>query len=779
MKKIFIMIIILIVTGEMTRAQELLPAGSALSGRIAAETNSTNAPKKTSSFESEEPNYWVAAKAHYNEWGGFDASQLTNVNYQATVKIEGTEATISGIVDLSAYYVTEEYDIKGVYDPEKKTVTISTPTYAENKDINEYTKVAKVNYYGDEMLIMLFSGNFEYIPSKDTYGLDTESELVFDVSDDLSTLTPRTGYGSYGFFTYDGMGKGFVNFFKTADWTEMTEKAHLIVNPEEVVFDASNVTVGTTVSCYFTLSNASTASTKYSVNVVGEGLRIYAGYDIDARETAVYKVELTPTQAGPYEGYAEFKAPNGSVARLSVKADVQPAPDFSSVVKNGDITFALDEDFPFVITDEITGFPVAAATNSKEDYGSSTLHALIDIPKGKVGTLSWKGISKSMSPNGASITMNGELIFYNLYNYNGIFGNDDLSNTVVLGEGINEIIFKNQVEMNWYLYGLCDEPLDMYLYDFDLQLQEIVADNAMLKDNEADFGRHYHDRFAVSDTMCVNMINMGKNPLKVTGFRGDEHFSGVVDGESAILTQNLPVRLLFTTDTEGTFEGDIIIETTAGEFTVHCKASAEKIIYDYSPIVREGEFSFNTSIDHPFNIDGNTATSSIAYCDMSNENPESWLDAWFNVPEGSEGKLSWEGQNSSADYFNFMDQKQHNDGTIITIDGKKVQDYAGEMDASSTTFDEADLIFRPGLHCVRFLYRKIYSDPEGLDRFKLKNLALTLRTDGINEIAADDSTVSTEIYDMSGKRVTNAGTGVYIVRRQHTNGTVSTEKAIR
>ena len=779
MKEKLLSLIVLFTVGEMTKAQELLPASQVL--KVEKKTMTVNkAPKKGETTN--EPNYWVQAKAHYDEYGWFDSSKLSDYSYKAKVTFDGTDVTIDDIINLDGYDIASTASVKGVYDPEKKTITISTPSYSEDRPISEYTEFASINYMGDVAHLMLFSGEFVYIEQQDAWGLETENKLVFDVSDDMTTLTPRTGYGAYGFWDWDGSSAGFINFFKTATWMEMGDEPRLIIAPETMEIKGQNVTVGSTIIRDFQLSNIGLNKTDYTCTVSGKDIQIYASDHISGKSTANYQVRFTPTKAGTMNGYVEFTATNGSKARMDITAEVAEAPDFSKIVKNGDLTFCFDEDEPFIIDEEITGFPVAVSTNETADIGTSTLHCIADVPQGKVGVLSWKGLSTSMQPNGALIYVNGEELFNGIYGHSGVLGKDDISNTIVLPEGDNLVTFINTISMNWYNYGMSEEPFRTYVYDFDFQLQDIVDNAAQLKNNSVEMGRHYVDRYAITDTATVTLFNLGNKPLKVTGFKADGTFSGIVDNVEAEFATELPVKLLFTADKAGEYEGNVVIETTAGEFTVNCKASAENIIYDYSPVVTEGEFSFNTSMLHPFNIDGNTATSSIAYAeDTYNEGVmTSWLEAQFIVPEGKTGTLSWDGNNSSADYFNFMDMKQHNDGTIITIDGTIVQDYAGEMDASSTTFNEADLTFNPGLHKINFLYRKVYPDPEGLDRFRLRDLTLKLTdVSGINSVSEGKTIVNKEIFSASGEKLNTLGNGVNIVRDTYSDGTTATRKVMR
>lgn len=778
MKKALLLLLVLFTIGEMTRAQQLLPVTALPTDTTVAKTKA-KAPRRAD-VESTGTQYWVAAMAHYNEYGQFDTASLTPANYKATVTIDGTDATIDGFVDLENYTVKSDNAIHGVYDAEAKTVTVSTPAYDSSKKYTSYTQLGSISYYGSTMAIVLFAGQMEWDEEEQQYGLVTDDELVFDVSDDLKTLTPRTGYGAYGFYTYDGSNGGFVNFFKTATWMQMTDEPLLLIQPDTLELAGAGVTVGAHVKKEFMLSNIGLTSTNYTCNVTGDGLQVYASRTISAAATSTYKVVLTPKQEGDFTGEVEFVAANGSTAKMIVKATVNAAPDFSAIVKEGDITFSLADDFPFVITDTIAaeGKPVAVSTNDKEN-DSSTLLCNVSVPEGKTGVLSWKGMSTSMSPNGLVITLDDEQeIFYNVYTYSGLVGHDDVSNTLILQPGDHTVQFINEMYHNFYIYGYSSEPFRTWLYDFEFKLVDKTANAAILKDEAVDLGRHYVDKFAITDTVTVRLVNLGTEPLQVTGFEGTDNFDGVQDNAVAAYSEELPVNLIFTTSETGDYDGNVTVKTTAGDFVVNCKASAERIIYDYSPIVSEGEFSFDTSLDYPFYVQGDSAYSSIAY--ISDPAPKSWLEAQFIVPEGQEGVLTWEGDNSSAEGFTFMGSTQHNDGTTITLDGKVSQDFDGEVEAGSTNFTLAERTFAPGRHKIRFLYQKKYSVPSYLDRFLVRNLGLHLQeSTGIERTETGAAaTRTTDIYGVNGERRQQLVRGINIVRQTMNDGTVKTTKVI-
>lgn len=206
--------------------------------------------------------------------------------------------------------------------------------------------------------------------------------------------------------------------------------------------------------------------------------------------------------------------------------------------------------------------------------------------------------------------------------------------------------------------------------------------------------------------------------------------------------------------------------------------SSEALTTDYSPIVEEGEFSFNTSADHPFIVEDNTAYSSTAYIEFTGK-VRSWLDAEFVVPAGCQATLAWSALNSSEDWFNFMGSLSFNDGTRITIDDTVVKEFCGEADASSSNFSDAELTFAPGRHKVRFLYEKMLGQPKGDDRVVVTELALHMTgNSAVQSVSANAQVVKTEVYSVAGHRLNQPQQGINIIRETLSDGTQRTTKVL-
>lgn len=175
-----------------------------------------------------------------------------------------------------------------------------------------------------------------------------------------------------------------------------------------------------------------------------------------------------------------------------------------------------------------------------------------------------------------------------------------------------------------------------------------------MKDS-TDFGFTYFDSLAVSKTSEAVVMNTGTSTLKVLSVEGNGNFYGSNPGISAAPGTNITVPLYWEASGVGDDEGDVVIRTTGGDLTVHCYGVTEKLPYDYSKVVSEGDFSFNTDAQWPFVM---SANGKYAYNSSSKQEIDhetfSWLTASFDVPEGMIGHLFWDADNDSEDIFEMM-----------------------------------------------------------------------------------------------------------------------------
>jgi len=726
--------------------------------------------------------YWVDATNYFDANGSFSLTNGEKESFRANLKFDGNNVTVSNLFDTSEWsIISTYYDINGTYDAANKTITIKTPRYQEGASADHYTLYGDMNYYGEQCFIALLAGDFDTTPDENgQYGLYMTDSLVFDVSDDFTTLTPRTGFGLWALTESDGYSYGSLMFYtKNSTLTKMPEEALLSVVPDTISFEGASVSVGASLQRSYTLINKGLKEATISAVVNAEDIQVAAPRTIGPGSKIDACVVFKPQRTGSYSGSATLSGNNGATsAKLYFTGTVNPAPDFSQVVKEGSetVNFSLGDDFPYVVTDTITGYPVAVSTN----VGSNTqshLFANFDVPAGKVGVFSWKGIKEGSYSNGVKIYLNDDSVITNdayAFGMDQTTWKDDISNTLVLQEGSYRVDYNNVTQMDFWNTG--DKTLRTYLYDFNLQLMDQTAHAAMLKADSLDFGSHYFDKLSVRDTLTANLVNLGTEPLKVMAIEGDGAFSGVVPENEVESFGTLPVAITYEAENVGEYTGEVVIKTNAGDFTVSCTAKNEAIPVDYQAIVKNGKFSFNTSDPYPFAVEADTAYNSTS--GMDNNNKNSFLEASFEVPEGKVGKLSWKAINSSYDFFYFMNDTVMTTGTRITLDGGMMKLFAGkDVDASSTNWTADQLTFAPGRHTVRYYYKKADSTPKYEDKVKIFDLSLDITT-GISTPTAEGKAVRTEIYNLGGQAQNQLQRGVNIVKTTYADGRVDVRKVI-
>ncbi len=326
-----------------------------------------------------------------------------------------------------------------------------------------------------------------------------------------------------------------------------------------------------------------------------------------------------------------------------------------------------------------------------------------------------------------------------------------MSGIIAVAAGHHEVAFSQNIMMDWSEYGT---PSVGYVWNLDFQLMESKDNLAYLVDETADFGTTYYDGLSVKINKEVTLLNVGEGALKVTEVRGNGNFSGQVPTISVPQGGKIAVPLTWTASALGTDEGEVVIVTTAGEFTVRCTGMGESLPYDYSKFVTEGEIAFNTDVTWPFKVsdNGKYIYNSTSKADIDGIT-ECWLEAIFEVPEGKVGMLSWDAINASEDLFFFMGIPSLISGTRFNIDGGLEEMVGGQniSCASSDLYTPEQLTFKSGRHIVRFTYKKTSNDEKyvfGDDRFKLFEIALHLENvdDHKSVISTTEVNYPTPVY---------------------------------
>ena len=251
-----------------------------------------------------------------------------------------------------------------------------------------------------------------------------------------------------------------------------------------------------------------------------------------------------------------------------------------------------------------------------------------------------------------------------------------------------------------------------------------------------DLGENFPNTEAVKDS--IPLINIGK---------GDVDFAVEVESDPAgYITSNSGGTIPGLSYTYVTFElagpeptdeieanALINYDTGADDGSLLVGITGKIVpIPDYSAIVKKGEFTFNTSLDYPFEMgELNGVPAAISGTKGASGISDLWVR--FSVPEGKLGKFSFEGFYKNDPTFRYA---------WLLLTG-----YFVDSDAAAyATSDEGDfngtIEMAPGEHFVRFQHQCSYYS--GIESNGLYLTGLTL---DLEDLPADSAELKTPSID--------------------------------
>lgn len=670
---------------------------------------------------------WITeVQSNFNLDTSFTYDQGPRREYGTEISIAGSKVKIKGLFDLWFDEVDKEYVIEGTYDQRSGVITIPvTPYDSEKNGIQGYVKAAEMYSLttNEPYTLVVFAGNM------DTSGsLNTIEGLTFNVNDDLDQITAKTGFGLYAFDS-NGNPMAFYDYYRSAKMSLPQEGVHLSSSVEGVDFAGLFVCNGIEQKHSIEIFNRGSETAEVTVECGSPDISFdKTSAVIESCSKVSFMLTLNASVAGRVDEDVVFKAQDGEAVTVHVGVDVAERPDYTLITKNGAdlMKFDMSPVYPFVIA-EIDGRTVAVSLN-EGDNTESWFTATVDIPKGKVGIFRFKGFQENKQPNYFAVSIDGNPREHDLYSSS--YDPLDVSNTLILTEGTHKVGFSHVMTADWYEYT--GERGRAYVYDLDLLLTDKL-DNAAVHESEiVRFEDAFFDGLSTTRESFARLHNIGSSPLEVTGAESDGNI------EVKIPTREMPhgtfidVPMIWTVDAVGDMNAVVTLHTSAGDIDVMCEGHADAIPAEFHNIVTEGTISFDTDSNYPFIY--NSKRNYLYNCTSQSEKDkatDSWLEASFEVPDGSVGKLYWDAYNDSEDSFIFMDIPYIISGSTFTIDGGTEKSVGGTSVhcASSDMFTPGELIMQPGRHTVRYNYKKTTSDPAhvfGDDRMKLYEIGVQI-----------------------------------------------------
>lgn len=697
--------------------------------RIAkAPHNAKNAPApKSAGYD-----VWIAdAVSLYDSSTKFNFDNGANYEYGVEISISDNKAKLKGLFNLWYDDIDKEYVIEGSYDQRSGQITIPVQKFDSEKiGLDGYVKAAEMYSLSSNKpyTLVVFSGDMN-----SNGGLDTQNGLVFNVSDDMDRIIAQSGFGLYA-FDANGNPMGFYDYYKDFKLTVPSEGVNLSCNVKDIDFSGLFVCCGVQQKTSVTVLNRGSLAADISIETSSSNLTASAAKTrIEPGERTNIEISLLPSEAGRCDEKIIVHSTHGDDLTLNVGVDVYERPDYTLITKNGAeyMEFDMSPMYPFVV-EERDGRNVAVSINK----GSATeawFTASINIPEGKVGVFSYKGMQVNKQPNGFIISLDKEIVQDFRY-VRDTYTPFPIDGTLIIPEGKHTVGFSHLMDSDWYEYFGVNGYV--CIYDLDLKVDDVKDNSAILESADITFEDAWFDKLSTSRAATVRLLNIGKEALRVNGYDAVGNFSASIPETSAQQGGSIEIPLTWTVESVGEDHGSVTLHTTAGDFTVNCHGKAAAIPAEYHKIVSNGDFSFDTSTDFPFAYNSNrgylyNSSSKSEFDEISN----SWLDVSFIVPEGSQGKLNWDAYNDSEDLFVFMGTSSVISGTTITIDGENSRSVCGVgvHCPSSSIFTPGELIFKSGRHTVRFNYKKTGAGEKyefGDDRIKLFELGLEIVGNG-------------------------------------------------
>ena len=251
-----------------------------------------------------------------------------------------------------------------------------------------------------------------------------------------------------------------------------------------------------------------------------------------------------------------------------------------------------------------------------------------------------------------------------------------------------------------------------------------------------DLGGTFPNVAAVKDSIPI--INIGKGDVEYAvdvesdpeGYISSSSV-GVIGGQSYAYA----VFELAGPEAVGDVEANAVINydtgKSEGSVVVSITGSVEPLP-DYTPIVKKGDFTFNTSIDYPFRmVEFNNVPAAMSGVD--GEKGISDLYVYFNVPEGKKGIFSFEGYHKNDPSFRY---------SWGVLSGYFVDSEAPAFSVSDEGPMNGTLELAPGDHYVRFQHQNMYASG-----IKENGLYLTGLSLDFEDLPADAAELKTETLD--------------------------------
>lgn len=632
------------------------------------------------------------------------------VKYPVYINIDEStnKAIIENIVDMRDY---DGKPAEGDYNPDSHTITIAAP-----EDFYSIDDYQIIGTYGEYPI---------YLHAVTPYGMGyvTEEEnLILDVSEDFSRIVPTTGFAA-SICDNEGYDIGYLDVIYDACILKKVDGVSL--NSNKVKVDFGTTYIGNTYKQTIKIFNVGSLATDYVITCSDPSVFSVSetSGDLQSEEFMVLDITFMPSEQKDYTAVLYVES-EGETLIIDLFGNCEGLLDYNRIVKEGDFVFESSEDYPWLIESR-DGNTVAINGNKGKERTESILTTVVNVPEKCHGTLSWNGFYNPRfdSYDRFFVYVDDEKIMDPSVEQPGV--PFDISNSVILPSGAHTIKFVYRKGMTVDVAGDYNYGEDI-VYIYDLALVSEVAEefDAKLSSEKLEFGKLYAGSYSCyTKTNYVSLTNTGYGTLEIIDIKTtNENFMARVSKDTAEPQESIEIEVIVDAITQGEINGDVVIETNAGEFSVKCHASAVNLP-DFSQIVSSGDFDFDTDFDYPFIVEDGVVYNSTSQV-VDNSETTSYFIAYFTVPAGKTGKLRWSANVDAAEYSY---ESYSNDVAACMID-LSMNTYYGQNDAGYTTFGPDQITnLQPGEHSIGFYYVQAGDGKYGgMDRLNITDLSLEI-----------------------------------------------------
>lgn len=664
--------------------------------------------------------YFTAAQSYYTS-NTFQADGGEVTTFNVGVAVNGNKVTFKNFFNLDPSS-NEAYTMTGTYDATTKTITIPASTTFENATV----VASMMGYYTGTLIVGQVDANGQ---------ITTDDNLVLHVDGNFDRIYTTDQAVGVIMWTPDGAtnyGVSNTAMFKDISINLPKDGSDLLVFQKSLDFGTTYTALPT--SRTMTVINMGNEACDYAMDITSDP---DGAFTVDATSGTIEgqgTKDITFTFSTPVAGEAEGLATVENEAseepfNIQLSGTILPPPDFSPIVTRGDFNFGTDLKYPFTLS-KIDGKQVVCSSPLHWNGTSSKMDVTFNVPEGKMGVISWKGICECSGWSYAGGFFVDDL-GSPYKSYSGT--HTDASERLELAPGTHTIRFQYDCYGTVQQQSVVDASR-YYIWDLALDTYDLEPNAAVLKDSIANLGFSIIENGGkATATDNIVLTNKGKNDLGIVSVSSDNTEVTISkDVEPVATMKDLVIPVTLSTRTPGDKTANLTIETTAGTF--HAKAKALAIVeQDFSKVVSEGYEYMTVENDatFPYIVDGDSAYNANASYD-DDLGGTSMVKFHFNIPEGKLGILSWDGYTYDQDDFGL-------DHGVIEIQHpmrgfmwSKWENGTADSETCSQAYRSSDgqddptfLNCTPGDHDLVFeYYRNADGEKVGKSMLSFKNLKL-------------------------------------------------------